>query len=238
MFTGGITRGLSSAPTGIKSLCVINNPVFQMRENSMSQDMAEPENIKRGKPRTEKKPPKKITEKYLYNSGLAYLQRFPASTPHFKRVMGRKIDKSCNYHKEQSKEDSLAMLEATIAQFVRMGLLNDEAYLSGMITSLRRRGLSTQAILSKLGMKGMGQDKVLEALRSYDGDAGVANPDLAAAVLLTRRKRIGAFRKNDEADRNKELAALARAGFGFDVAQRALSLPLGEAEELLGQMRA
>ncbi len=208
-----------------------------MRENSMSQDMAEPENIKRGKPRHEKKPPKKITEKYLYNSGLAYLQRFPASTPHFKRIMGRKIDKSCNYHKEQSREECLGFLKATITQFVRMGLLNDDAYLSGMINSLRRRGLSTQAILSKLGQKGMEQARILEVLRAYDGDTGITNPDLAAAVLLTRRKRLGAFRKQD-ADRNKELAALARAGFGFDIAQKALNLSLEDAEEILAEMHS
>lgn len=199
--------------------------------------MAEPENIKRGQPRREKKPPKKITEKYLYNSGLAYLQRFPASTPHFKRIMGRKIDKSCNYHKDQSKEDCLSLLDKTIETFERQGLLNDNAYLSGMINSLRRRGLSTQAILSKLGTKGMAQERIREALQAHDGDAaGVANPDLAAAVLLTRRKRVGAFRKKD-ADRNKELAALARAGFGFDIAQKALALPLEEAEELLSAIR-
>jgi len=238
MLTEGITRGLSSAPTGIKSLCVINEVRFEMQENTMSQDMAEPENIKRGKPRREKKPPKKITEKYLYNSGLAYLQRFPASTPHFKRVMGRKIDKSCNYHKDQNREACVTMLDTTIETFVRQGLLNDGAYLSGMINSLRRRGLSTQAILSKLGMKGMTQERVLEALRTYDGDAGVGNPDLAAALLLTRRKRIGAYRKDEDADRTKELAALARAGFGFDIAQKALSLPRDEAEDILAAIRS
>ena len=181
--------------------------------------MAEPENIKAGKGRREKKPPKKITEKYLYNSGLAYLQRFPASTPHFRRVMGRKIDRSCNYHKDQSKEDCLALLESTIAGFERMGLLNDEAYLAGMINSLRRRGLSTQAILSKLGQKGLPQDRILETLRGHDEAGGASNPDLAAALLLTRRKRLGAFRREGDFDRNKELASLARAGFGFDIAQ-------------------
>ena len=199
--------------------------------------MAEPENIKDGKPKRGKKPPKKITEKYLYNSGLAYLQRFPASTPHFRRVMGRKIDRSCNYHKDQSKEDCIALLEAAIGQFERMGLLNDESYLSGMINSLRRRGLSTQAILSKLGQKGLPQDRVLEALRSHDEESGVANADLAAATLLTRRKKIGAYRRDAESDRNKELAALARAGFGFDIAQKALSLSLDDAEEIITQTR-
>jgi regulatory protein len=199
--------------------------------------MAEPENIKAGKHRREKKPPKKITEKYLYNSGLAYLQRFPASTPHFRRIMGRKIDRSCNYHKDQSKEDCLALLDTTVAGFERMGLLNDEAYLSGMINSLRRRGLSKQAILSKLQMKGMAQDRILEVLRTYDEDSGVDNADLVAALRLSRRKRLGAYRKDKEADRNKELASLARAGFGFDIAQKALALSQDEAEDLIAQTR-
>lgn len=199
--------------------------------------MAEPENIKDGKPRRGKKPPKKITEKYLYNSGLAYLQRFPASTPHFRRVMSRKIDRSCNYHKDQNRETCLTLLESAIQQFERMGLLNDDAYLSGMINSLRRRGLSTQAILSRLGQKGLAQDRVVAALRGHDEDSGVANADLAAAVLLTRRKRIGAYRKDSAADRAKELAALARAGFGFDIAQKALGLSPEEAEDIIAQTR-
>lgn len=200
--------------------------------------MAEPENIKPAARRREKKPPKKITEKYLYNAGLAYLQRFPAGTPHFRRVMGRRIERSCNYHKDQSRETCQTLLDATIATFLRQGLLNDDAYLQGMVTSLRRRGLSTQAILSKLAQKGMAQEAVAAALRAYDEDRGAANPDLAAAVLMMRRKRIGAFRKSDDADKTKELAALARGGFGFDIAQKALSLELDEAERILSEMRA
>lgn len=196
------------------------------------------ENIKDGKARKGKKPPKKITEKYLYNSGLAYLQRFPASVPHFRRVMGRKIDKSCNYHKDQDRESCATLLDSAIQQFERMGLLNDEAYLSGMINSLRRRGLSKQAILSKLGMKGLPKENILETLRLHDEQAGTdGNADLAAAVLLTRRKRIGAYRRSEDGDRNKELAALARAGFGFDIAQKAIGLSQDEAEETITQMR-
>jgi len=209
-----------------------------MQEKTMSQDMAEPENIKHGKARREKKPPKKITEKYLYNSGLAYLQRFPTSTPHFRRIMGRKIDRSCTYHKDQDREACIRLLDSTVATFVRQGLLNDAAYLQGMTNSLRRRGLSTQAILSRLQQKGMAQDAVLSALRSFDEDRGGGDPDLAAAVMLMRRKRLGAFRKSAEFDRNKELAALARAGFGFDVAQKALNMNGGDAEEILAAIRA
>lgn len=199
--------------------------------------MAEPENIKDGKEKRGKKPPKKITEKYLYNSGLAYLQRFPASVPHFRRVMKRKIARSCNYHKDQETENCLALLETTITQFERMGLLDDESYLTGMVNSLRRRGLSTQAIISKLGQKGFSHDKVTATLRAHDENSGNREGDLAAALLLVRRKRIGAYRRDEDGDRNKELAALARAGFGFDIAQKALSSTRDEAEEIIAQVR-
>ncbi len=195
--------------------------------------MAEPEDIKPHKARPAKKPPKKITGKYLYNSGLAYLQRFPTSTPHFRRIMGRKIDRSCNYHKDQNLEDCQKLLDETVETFVRQGLLNDDAYLQGMINSLRRRGLSKQAILSKLQQKGLSQDAILRTLGAYDEAEGAENPDLAAAVLLMRRKRLGCFRKVREEDRNKEMASLARAGFGFDIAQKALSMGEEEAEEIL-----
>lgn len=205
-----------------------------MQENNNSQDMAEPENIKRGKPRREKKPPKKITEKYLYNSGLAYLQRFPTSTPHFRRIMGRKIDRSCNYHKEQDREACIALLDGAVATFVRMGLLNDDAWLTAMVGSLRRRGLSSQAILSKLQQKGMTQGNILSVLRDLDGSE---DAELSAAIRLMRKKRLGCFRKGPDDNRNKELAALARAGFGFDIAQKALSLSSEEAEEILASIR-
>ncbi|PZQ48106.1 MAG: RecX family transcriptional regulator [Micavibrio aeruginosavorus] len=208
-----------------------------MQENTDSQHMAEPENIKRGNRRREKKPPKKITEKYLYNSGLAYLQRFPTSTPHFRRIMGRKIDRSCNYHKDQPKEDCISLLDKTVEAFVRMGLLNDEMYLGGMVNSLRRRGLSKQAILSKLQQKGLAQENILTVLRDYDEDTGVANGDLTAALKLARRKKLGPFRREGDFDKNKELAALARAGFGFDIAQKALGMDEEEANGWLSSMR-
>lgn len=203
----------------------------------MSQDMVDEENIKPRKGRTEKKPPKKITEKYLYNSGLAYLQKFTSSVPNFRRVMGRKINKSCNYHKDQDVDACNKMLDTTVDAFVRQGLLNDAAYLGGMINSLRRRGLSTQAILAKLQQKGLSKDDILTTLQTYDETAGFQNPDFAAAVLLIRRKRLGCFSKGDPEGRNRELAALARAGFSFEIAQKALALQLSDAEEILSEIR-
>ncbi len=194
----------------------------------MVQDNAEKPNVNSTPAPKAKKTPKKITEKYLHNAGLAYLQRFPASSKQFEGVMRRKIKKSCNYHKEQSMEDCLTLLAASVANFTRLGLLNDEGYLRGMVQSLTRRGLSRQAIMAKLSLKGFSNEAVLTALQTrMDESTANANYDLIAALRHAQRKKLGPFRTKTEFDRNKELASLARAGFGYDVAEKAL----GEAHE-------
>ncbi len=197
--------------------------------------MAAAENIKQAPARKEKKPPKKITEKYLHNSGLAYLQRFTSSVPNFRRVMTRKIDKSCNFHKEQDRKVCLKLLDTTVATFERQGLLNDAAYTQGMVTSLRRRGLSSRAIQFKLQNKGLLADAIQQALAAFDGDAGGSQADMTAAIQLMRKRRFGCYglAPADEKAKNRQLSAFARAGFGFDIAQKVLALPQEEADEIL-----
>jgi regulatory protein len=64
--------------------------------------------------------------------------------------------------------------------------------------------------------------------------------ELAAALALARRRRLGPFRAvaGDPARVQKELAAFARAGFGRDVALRALRMDPQAAEDLLRAARA
>lgn len=205
-----------------------------MQEVPERKDKPDWQNIKKPEGR-QRKLPKKITAQYLHNAGLAYLERFPAGTAHFRRVMIRKIDRSCRAHADQDRAACVALLDDTVTNFTRMGLLNDDAYLQGMVTSLRRRGASAQAIAAKLAMKGINQDLVSAMLQKIDADTGVQQPEMVAALLLSRRKKFGPFRVKMDVDKNKELAALARAGFGFDIAQKALSLTLEEAEDILYQ---
>lgn len=182
------------------------------------------------------RPPKKITATYLHNSGLYYLQRFAASTGQFRRVMQRKIDKSCLFHKEQNREDCLRILDELIQTFQRSGLLNDEGYATGAIRSLRHRGLSTRAIIAKMDMRGISSEITQRTLREIDNDS-VENPDLIAALRVARRRRVGPFRKSDSVDdaaKDKALAALARSGFSYDICNRALAMSREEAEALIG----
>ena len=60
--------------------------------------------------------------------------------------------------------------------------------------------------------------------------------ELTAALVLTRKRRIGPFRVGD-GDRLRELAMLARAGFSQAVASAALRMPREEAEETILRLR-
>lgn len=174
------------------------------------------------------KPPKKISARYLHNSGLAYLKRFPASSMHFRSVMMRKINKSCHYHKDQDPETCLKLLDDTVTEFQEMGLLDDNAYLKGMINSLRRRGLSAAQIYNKLQQKGYKRDSVAEALKKFDIETFQTeyNGDEKAALIFARKKKLGPFDVLKKRDFEKSLAMMARAGYSFDIAQKTLNMPL------------
>ncbi len=62
----------------------------------------------------EKPAPKKITESYLHNSGLYYLQRFSASSEHFRSVMMRKVKKSCMHHTDQDYDACAVMVDKLV----------------------------------------------------------------------------------------------------------------------------
>ena len=68
--------------------------------------------------------------------------------------------------------------------------------------------------------KGVGAEDraaALQALRETTAD-----PDLAAACAFARRRRLGPFRRG-QADRARELAAFARAGFARREAEAVLA---------------
>lgn len=188
-----------------------------------------PKNIKaetaKSRTRGERKPPKKITETYLHNSGLYYLQRFAASAGQFRIVMQRKIDRSCQYHADQRREDCIALLDALIAKFESIGLLNDEGYARGMVITLRRRGLSERAILMKLQNRGLPESRIKDALATYNDENRIdpAQSEYRAALRLAQKKRVGPY-ASDEFAYDKALSAFARAGFSFDVARRVLDM--------------
>ena len=173
-------------------------------------------------PAKKKKAPRKITADYLHNAGLHYLQRFAASSAQFRKVMMRKVARSCAHHTDQDKEACARLVDALVEKFRASGLLNDELYTRGMVHSLRRAGKSRQAITAKMQAKGIGKSGTAAALTVCDEEnhADTAEAERAAAQTLVRKKKLR------DRPPQKALAALARAGFSYDVAKEALDVEL------------
>lgn len=176
-----------------------------------------------------KRPPRKITASYLHNAALYYLQRFPASTAHFRKVMTQKIDRSCRAHSTQDRTACLALLDQLVVDLTSQGLLNDDGYARAMVSSLRRRGLSWRAIHARLSAKGLPAAQITAALEAYDEQEhhdNQSDSEYEAALIFARRKKIGPFRTETaaQATYNKECAKLARAGFSYDIAQKIFNL--------------
>lgn len=178
-----------------------------------------------------KKIPKKITDSYLHNAGLYYLGRFSSSKQHFVDVMLRKVKKSCAAHKDQDFDSCRQMVLKLADRFEESGLLNDTLYTHGMITSMRRRGASANAITQKLKAKGIAVSK--EALNEHDQTEHHSPKDaeFSAALVFARKKKIGQFSMNSknacapsQEQSRKWLSAFARAGFSYEISLKIINL--------------
>ncbi len=200
------------------------------------------------KNQTKKKPaPRKISSKYLRNAGLHYLKRYTSSSENFRRVLMRKINRSCKFHTEQDMEECIKLLGEIVSEFEERGYLNDELYTYGMVVSLRRGGKSRRSIEAKLKQKGLTSDIINENLNKYEEEFGEEiNIELISAVRHARKKRLGCFSTKSAIPeqsteehakaRQKQLASLARAGFSYDIASQALQMNEEEASQLIGSL--
>jgi regulatory protein len=169
------------------------------------------------------KQPRKITGRYLENAALYYLQRYATSADNLRRVLTRKIKRSCTFHGDNP-EDFTPLVEQLIERYIRSGLLNDKGFAEARVAALRRQGRSAQAIIAKLQAKGLSKSDIEQALAADDSEKE-DGAEMQAALALARKKKLGVFNPTPPTDpkaKQKELAAMARAGFSFDVAKRAM----------------
>lgn len=178
-----------------------------------------PENDK-AKPRRQKKIPKRITESYLKNVALWYLERYASSAANLRNVLMRRVRDSSAYHGTDP-ADGAAMVEELIRRYAEAGILNDRLFAETRARSLAARGSSAKMIRRKLMEKGVAAgdiDGALEVVREEGGS------ELDAACRYARRRRIGPFRSAEKRaeTRDRDLAALARQGFSFDIAAKVI----------------
>jgi regulatory protein len=171
--------------------------------------------------RRARRAPRRITPAYLDNCAKFYLERYASSAENLRRVLYRRVWKSCAHHGTDAAE-ARAWVDELVARYARAGLVDDGLYAGGRARALFRQGVPPAMIRRRLQAKGVGEAEIAGALAQLADD--VADPDFAAAVAYARRRRLGPWSRPDgrAARREKDLAAMARAGFGYDVARRVI----------------
>lgn len=166
--------------------------------------------------------PRRISGKYLENAALYYLQRYATSAENLRRVLARKVKRSCAFHKVPEDEFH-PLIDDLIRRYQSSGLLNDKGFAEAKAATLRRQGKSRRAIEAKLKEKGLGRADIETAIEKSGGED---EDDFKAACAFAKKKKLGPWRVNplkDPKDARKEMAALARAGFSYDTARRTLA---------------
>lgn len=159
-------------------------------------------------------------------AALKYLERFDASAKKLRTVLMKKARTLAA--EPLTRDDCAQCIDELVARFVRSGIVDDARYAGAQVRNLRERGVAERAIVYRLSLKGVDEAVVREALSNIDSDA--EQPELQAALRFLKRRRLGVHRSGEQtaASRRKDLQALARAGFSYDTAQRALGVDLDD----------
>ncbi len=149
---------------------------------------------------------KPLTQKRLQNITLFYLERFDASSEKLRQMLNRRIRRQ----KMQGiplDENINQWVEEVIQKMQDLGYVNDERYVENAIRRLSQSGKSTLFIRQKLTTEGID----LALIEKY------LNPE-------DEQERIKTFIHKNHLGKNyqKDLAKLARAGFGYDLSKSML----------------
>jgi regulatory protein len=172
--------------------------------------------------------PKPVTKQRLTNIAKFHVERFATTAANLKRVLSRRAERARRVHGGDPREHA-AWIDEVVAMMVRTGAVDDARYAAGRTASMRRMGKSPGKIRTHLTAKGVARDLVDTAIAETAITIGGRDAALEAAMAYARRRRLGPFGKEIEdkdeqrKQATKDMAALARAGFSYDIAKRVMS---------------
>jgi regulatory protein len=179
----------------------------------------------------------------LHEAALNYLARYAATEAGLRRFLERRVDRWARLAQAEARDvdgvghqtsEAKRVAREVAARLAAAGAVNDATFAESKARTLIRAGRSRLAVAAYLAAKGVAAEVARSVLP--ESTAG----ELAAALTLARRRRIGPFRAGpvlDQAGRSRELAILARAGFPQSIASEALDMPTDEAEALVHALR-
>ncbi|HIV76689.1 MAG TPA: RecX family transcriptional regulator [Candidatus Sphingomonas excrementigallinarum] len=166
----------------------------------------------------DRRPPKPLDPKMLENLALRYVERFATTEGKLVDYLTRKL------RERDWAGEGPPDVRGLAARMVELGYIDDRAYAEAKAASLARRGLGARRVAQALHAARVGAEDH-EAIAPQ-----VAEAAQAAALAFARRRRIGPFGEGevDRAVREKQLAAMLRAGHAMELSRRIVSAAPGE----------
>lgn len=186
---------------------------------------------------------KSKTHKRLMNKAVHYLGRYQASQQSLRRVLRKFAKRKFDPDKvvvERTAEEIEAAISDVIALCVHYGYVDDKALANARARSSVITGQSAYQLAGKLRQMGVDEVTTNEAIEKRKSDHHDA--EMAAAIRAMRKKRLGPYHKGDNgayadlefADQQKQIAKLARLGYGMTLIRTILSFhSTQEAEDAL-----
>jgi regulatory protein len=177
--------------------------------------------------------PKPLTRARLDALALRYVGRYAATRAMLERTLMNHLRRARMARQDIAENEAKKWIREIADTHVRKGFVNDGAYAEMIKTQGRRSGWSANKISQKLMVKGIKSD----AIKTVLGEAAHDEDDMQAALIFARRKHLGAWRKKPDADRNKEMEKICRAGFSPDIARKLVRLDIDQCTVLLEELR-
>ncbi len=181
--------------------------------------MAKDRGVTDSRKRREYKPrePRPIDASQLQELALGYAARYATTAAKLRRYLGRKLA-------ERIWTPAAAPdIDALVTRLTSLGYVNDQAFAASKLRDLSARGFGLARVRGALSAAGVSRHDSSAVLMPDDG---IPENPYTAAITFARRRRFGPFARDgvsvDPIRRRRELAAMARAGHGFDVARRVL----------------
>lgn len=165
----------------------------------------------------ESKNARPLTVKRLTNIALYYLGRYESSVEQLRKILLRRVLKE-RMKGADIPADIDAAVDSIVTKAVADGYVDDRRFAEGVVRRCQSAGKSRRYLIGKLKTAGIDSDLILELT------AELTDSDLDAARRFVQKKKIGCCRPLEKQKEcfKKDLAAMARAGFSFEVAKQAL----------------
>lgn len=166
-------------------------------------------------------PPLKAAD--LERLALRYVERYATTKAKLADYLRRKI------RERGWAEAGRAEVDAIVERMAELRYVDDRAFAEARAGAMTRRGLGARRIGQALRHAGVEEADAEAVAPAIATEAG------ASAVAFARRRRIGPFARElaDRPTREKQIAAMIRAGHSFEIARQIVRMAPGDDVESL-----